>query len=204
VNTLRAVMLETGEAILHPREFLEWREDTVADHRRALARDAAAAIPLLLCMLLVASLAPRSSGGGAAPAWAFPLFVGATLPLAGLALLAVGRLVGGRSRLGELAAAWGQSYWATDLFLAILAASHWLPTALGISPADSPLWAIVIAMTLYVCAALWKSLYALAVLRYAMGLRGLRLLASILLLGALALAFAFLSAIAFGTKVPIF
>jgi hypothetical protein len=196
----RHALRASGIAIARPREFME-APATIGSERSRLA---AATLPLACSVLLVALMSAALPGSGdTVRRFTYPLFVGATLPAACLAYRLTGALLGSKAAYLAIFASWGQSYWATALFLATLAITHIGASAMGLEPSELPEWASFALLSTILGAAIWKFLMALALLRFAMGLRGLRLATSVAVMLVWCAAFAVLSAIAFGTKVPV-
>jgi hypothetical protein len=193
-ETLRS----TRDAIFRTYEYYRSLAADGKAHRGA--RLASACLPLLVCLALIAAMAPFRGGGSA---WLYALFAAATMPAAGFAMRWASAPFGSRLGFAGVVSAWGQSYWATALFLGTLAASHLGAAASGLSPGGIPAWASFLCLTLYLCAGLWKTLFVLELLRFAMGLRGWRFFACLAAFLVLALGYAILSALVFETKIPL-
>jgi hypothetical protein len=195
-----SIAREIGKAVSRPREFM----DPSAGAYPSRPRLVAALVPVAAAFLLVSALSAASTDEALSwRRWAYPPFVLAALPLACAAFRLTGALLGSRVSYRSILESWGPSYWATSLFLAVLSATHFGASLAGAEPAGLPGWASFLALSLILGAAIWKALAVIGVLRFAMGLRSWRAGAGFVILSGLALAFALLSALAFGTKIPI-
>lgn len=157
-------------------------------------------IPVCLTLFLATILNPGGMGGNAL---IFALFTAGSSFAAGLAIWLAGRLWGNRLSYGGSWIAWAQTYWATAAFLALLALSHLGVALFGSTPSELPLLAQYVFLGLYLSAGIWKLALVITALLVALGIRGWRLALAIPILLLAAFAYAILSALLFGTKVPI-
>jgi hypothetical protein len=196
-----SVLELTGTAIIHTGSlFSALSFQDAQGKRQSLTEQVSAAIPIVLCLILLALLRPDT--GMLASVKLF-LFVLATPPLVCAGFYLTGMALGGEARFGTLCMAWLHTYWATDLFLLILFISHTGAALFGLTPAEIPTWLGFIFLSLYLCAGIWKFLSTVGVLRVILGLRGWRLAVAVLTLLFAAACFAVVSALVLGTKIPI-
>ncbi len=186
------------EGITRPSTaFRRIRESSEAGTSPSVPEIAAGCAPTVICALLLMAFP------GAPYALAFLFFVLATLPLAGLAFFAAGRLCGSRSSYSAIMAAWGHSYWATALFLGSLLVSHGIASLLGKEPAALSDAVKAVALGIDFGAFAAKIMYFILTIRSALGLRGWRAIAASAVLLACAAAWTLVSAFLFGSKVPV-
>lgn len=195
---MAAVLSAAWRGLVRPAAF--FRAEAAAEKPSA----AAGFLPAAVCAALVVVWGAFGPGARPLETACLAAVVLASLPLAAAALLAASRLLGSRVRCGTVLATWGMSYWATALFLASLAVSHLaVPLATGGDPASAPDGLKVLFLGLDAAAFLMKCVYLYLELDVAAGLRGARKAAAVGLLLPCAAAYALLTALAFGLKVPI-